>query len=83
LVTEEGKDTRYEIKRFEVDIGEMLLIGRLRVNPHPKDYTLQTDEMSTFKTSETERIYIKVLSAQLWKKKQISDRSSTPWKFIS
>jgi hypothetical protein len=40
LVTEEGKDTRYEIKRFEVDIGVMLLIGRLRVNPHPKAYRL-------------------------------------------
>ena len=28
LVTEEGKDTRYKIKRFEVDIGVLLLIGR-------------------------------------------------------
>lgn len=64
LVTEEGKDTRYEIKRFEVDIGASSLIGRLRVNPHPKADTLQTGENSTFKTSETERIYIKVLSAQ-------------------
>ena len=33
---EEGKDTRYEIKRFEVDIGVLLLIGRLGVSPHPK-----------------------------------------------
>jgi len=64
LVTEEGKDTRDEIKRFEVDIGVLLLIGRLEASPHHKAYTLQTDEISTFKTSETERIYIKVLSAQ-------------------
>jgi hypothetical protein len=64
LVTEEGKCTKYEIKRFEVDIGVLLLIGRLGVSPHPKAYTLQTDEISTFKTSETGRIYIKVLSAQ-------------------
>ena len=58
LVTEVGKGTRYEIKRFEVDIGILLLIGRLGVSPNPKAYTLQTEEISTFKTSETERIYI-------------------------
>jgi len=28
LVTEEEKGTRYEIKRFEVDIGVLLLIGK-------------------------------------------------------
>lgn len=61
LVTEEGKDTRQEISRFEVDIGVLLLIGRLGVSPRHKAYTSQTDEISTFKISETERIYIKLL----------------------
>jgi hypothetical protein len=37
---EEGKDTRYEIKCFEIDIGVLLLIGRLGASPHPKAYRL-------------------------------------------
>lgn len=64
LVTEEGRDISYEIKRFEAEIGVLLLIGGLRVSAHPRAHTLQTDEISISKASETERIYMEVLSAQ-------------------
>jgi hypothetical protein len=64
LETEERKDERYEIKRIEVDIGVLLLIGKLGASPKPTAHKLQTDEISTSEIFETDRIDIKVLSAQ-------------------